>query len=98
MDSLRRLARLGERMAVMAATNGALDAKPSVGDAFADFQLQAGYDFTADEGRADLTDDLVRISVSRALWLFHSGFDAGFFAAIEGVRRSSRQATEQAVR
>ena len=96
MDPLKKLARLGERMAVMAATNAALDAKPLAGDAFADFQEQADIDFAAEEGREDLTDELVRISVSRALWLFHAGFDAGFFAAIEGVRRASRRPPQQA--
>ena len=97
MDSLTKLSRLGERMAVMAATNVALDAKPSAADAFVGFQEEAGVDFSTEEGREDLTDDLLRISVSRALWLYRAGFDAGFYAAIEGVRRASREGPQEAV-
>jgi hypothetical protein len=96
MDSLRKISRFGQRLAVLAATNGALDARPSVADAFADFQQQADIDFAAEEGRENLTDDLVRITVSRAMWLFRAGFDAGFYAAIEAVRQASRREPQEA--
>jgi hypothetical protein len=97
MDTLTKLSRLGERMAVMAATNAALDAKPNVADAFVDFQQQADVDFSDEEGREGLDDELRRISVSRALWLYRAGFDTGFYAAIEGVRQASRQGPKEVV-